>query len=133
MERRSQLRALGKVGRRKPQRSQRGKQRGGCSQTPGDYDFDGDFDVDDGDDDDVDNNNDNYVDHNDDDFDNVYDDDDDDNDDDKVKYVREAEAEKKTNAGNTGKSITNFHTFHLQNVMSKSLKASTCKISCLKA
>ena len=126
MERRSPLQALGKVGRRKPQRSQRGKQRGGCSQTPGDYDFDGDFDVDDGDDDDVDNNDDNYVDHNDDDFDNnndddvyVYDDDDDEDDDDKVKYIREAEAEKKTDAGNAGKSITHFHTFHLQNVMSK--------------
>ena len=123
MERRSRLQALGKVGRRKPQRSQRGKQRGGCSQTPGDYNGGGDDDDDKDDDDDFDNNNDDDV--------YVYNDDDDDDvddDDDEVKYIREAEAEKKTNAGNTGKSITHFHTFHLQKIMYKSLKASSCKM-----
>ena len=108
---RSPLQARGKVGRRRPQRTQRGKQRGGCSQRPGDDD--GDF-VDNDDDDDFDGDDD-------DDFD-VDDDDDDDDDidndgDDEVKYIREAEAEKKADAGNAGKSITHFHPFYLQKIM----------------
>ena len=49
------------------------------------------------------------------------DDDDDDDDDDEVKYIREAETEKKADASHTGKSITHFHTFYLKNVMSKIL------------
>ena len=113
---RSPLPAPGKEGRRRPQRSQRGKQRGGCSHRPDNYGVDDDDDEVDNDDDDFDS---------DDDGDGIDDDVDDDGDE-EVKYIREAETEEQTNASHTGKSITHFHPFHLQNIMCKITKSLLC-------